>query len=56
MSAKARREKLQSIEEFKAHACALAQSLSESQKRFLQVGVRLGKELEPAGPMAGVRS
>jgi hypothetical protein len=56
MNAKKRREKLRSIVDSKAQVCAFAQSLSENQKRFLHVGLSLGKELEPVGPMAGSRS
>ncbi|MFK3795114.1 MULTISPECIES: hypothetical protein [unclassified Pseudomonas] len=53
MTAKKRKAKMQSMVELKAEARMLADVFSENQKRFLQVGLALGKELEPTGPLAG---
>jgi hypothetical protein len=55
MNAKKRKAKMQLMIELKGEARMLADVFSENQKRFLRVGLALGKDLEPAGPLAGPR-
>ncbi|WP_178129974.1 MULTISPECIES: hypothetical protein [unclassified Pseudomonas] len=45
------------IAKFTTEAMSLAAvGFSENQRRFLKVGLNRGKELEPAGVLAGARS
>ena len=44
------------VAHFEAEARRLAGSVSANQLRFLKVGKARGKEMEPAGHMAGVRT
>ncbi|MGA8138966.1 MULTISPECIES: hypothetical protein [Pseudomonas] len=45
------------IAKFTTEAMSLAAvGVSENQRRFLKVGLNRGKELEPAGVLAGARS
>ncbi|WP_166594897.1 hypothetical protein [Pseudomonas sp. SLFW] len=55
MNAKKRKAKMQLMIELKGEARMLADVFSENQKRFLRVGLALGKDLEPPGPLAGPR-
>jgi hypothetical protein len=57
MSVKKRKAKMQLIVDLRSDARSIAgMGLSENQKHFLRVGLALGKDLEPAGPMAGLRA
>ncbi|MHC8346597.1 hypothetical protein [Pseudomonas sp. RT6P73] len=56
MSPKKRKAKLLQIAEFHAEARRLAGSLSANQRRFIEVAIAHGKELEPSGWLAGGRS
>lgn len=55
MNARKRREKLQSIAEFRAEARKRAAEIVPSQMHFLRVVLEIERDLEPAGPMAGFR-
>jgi hypothetical protein len=44
------------VAEFHAEALRLAGNVSASQRRFLEVAAKSGKELEPSGWLAGVRA
>jgi hypothetical protein len=55
MNPKKRKAKLLVIYEFHVEALRLAGNVSANQQRFLEVGAARGKELEPAGLLAGVR-
>ncbi|MGF6556726.1 ABC-type branched-subunit amino acid transport system ATPase component [Pseudomonas sp. S30_BP2TU TE3576] len=56
MSPKKRKAKLLQIVEFHAEARRLAGNLSANQRRFIEVAIACGKELEPGGWLAGGRS
>ena len=49
------RETKPSVDQIHAQAMRLASSLSENQQRFLSAARTVGRDMEPAGPMAGVR-
>jgi len=55
---KANKHKAESrlIAQFHEEALRLAGVMSENQRRFLRVGIDRGKELEPAGLIAGRQS
>lgn len=55
MNTRKRREKLQSIAEFRAEAHKRAAEYAQAQLHFLRVAIEIGRDLEPAGPMAGYR-
>ncbi|MED5493291.1 MAG: hypothetical protein VYD45_14385 [Pseudomonadota bacterium] len=44
------------VAKFKAEARIRAGGVSENQRRFVTVALERGKELEPAGRLAGVRA
>lgn len=56
MSPKKRKSKLLHVVEFHAEARRLAGNLSANQRRFIEVAIARGKELEPGGWLAGGRS
>lgn len=56
MSPKKRKAKLLQIAEFHAEALRLAGKISANQRRFIEVAIAHGKELEPSGLLAGRRS
>ncbi|MHC8329677.1 hypothetical protein [Pseudomonas sp. LB1P83] len=56
MSPKKRKAKLLQLAEFHAEARRLAGDLSANQRRFIEVGIARGKELEPGGWLAGGRT
>lgn len=47
---------LDAVAQFEAEARRLAGRVSENQLRFLKVAKAKGKEMEPAGRMAGTRA
>lgn len=55
MKTRKRREKLQAIAEFRAEARQRAAEIIPSQMHFLRGALEIERELEPAGPMAGIR-
>jgi hypothetical protein len=55
MKTRKRREKLQTIAEFRAEARKRAAEIIPSQMHFLRGALEIDKDLEPAGPMAGFR-
>jgi hypothetical protein len=55
MKTRKRREKLQSIAEFRAEARRRAAEVIPSQMHFLRGALDIDRDLEPAGPMAGFR-
>lgn len=56
MSPKKRKAKLLQLAEFHAEARRLAGDLSANQRRFIEVGIARGRELEPGGWLAGGRT
>jgi ABC-type branched-subunit amino acid transport system ATPase component len=56
MSPKKRKAKLLQIVELHLEALRLAGDMSANQRRFIEVAVTCGPELEPSGPLAGKRS
>ncbi|MEX6665285.1 hypothetical protein [Pseudomonas sp. W2-17] len=55
MKTRKRREKLQAIAEFRAEARKRAAEIIPLQIHFLSGALEIGRDLEPAGPMAGFR-
>jgi len=53
MSARIRGTKEPTAVNVRVKAVSFPTELSDTQKHFLRVGMTHGKELEPAGPMAG---
>jgi hypothetical protein len=56
MKAKKHNSESRQIAQFHEEALRLAGVMSENQRRFLRVGIDRGKELEPAGLIAGRQS
>ncbi|MFK3819812.1 hypothetical protein ACI2KG_25000 [Pseudomonas sp. NPDC089407] len=54
MHSNQKRYMAQAVARFEAEALRLAGRVSANQLRFLLVAKTKGKELEPAGPLAGV--
>lgn len=55
MKTRKRREKLQAIAEFRAEARKRAAEIIPLQMHFLSGALEIDRDLEPAGPMAGIR-
>ena len=56
MNIKKRKAKMREMAEFRAEARKRAAEFAQAQLHFLRVAIEIGRELEPAGPMAGFRS
>lgn len=54
MSRKRRKNQQQRIADFEAEARRLAGKPTETERRFIAIGLDKGKELEPVGRLAGV--
>lgn len=53
MKTTTRKETAQLVASFSAEAKKLGGLTSANQKRFFSVAIRHGKDMEPAGPLAG---
>lgn len=53
MKATPRKTNAQWVENFSAEAKKLGGLMSANQKRFFSVAIAHGKDMEPAGPLAG---
>lgn len=55
MNIKKRKAKIREMTEFSAEAHKRAAEYAQAQLHFLRVAIEIGRDLEPAGPMAGFR-
>jgi hypothetical protein len=53
---KKRKAKIREMTEFSAEAHKRAAEYAQAQLHFLRVAIEIGRDLEPAGPMAGIRN
>lgn len=55
MNIKKRKSKIREMTEFRAETRKRAAEIIPSQMHFLSRAIEIGRDLEPAGPMAGFR-
>lgn len=55
MNTKKRKAKIREMTEFSAEAHKRAAEYAQAQLHFLRVAIEIGRDLEPAGPLAGFR-